>query len=132
MAIITGRDLSLTIDGDSFDDVASSVTLTQDLERNKYDVLSGSKYRTIDETGTLTVELFQDFGETGSVCEALWTAANTAPDTALAFTFTANGGTFTGNAFPSKPAAGGAAPGELTVTVELTIDGSVTYTAPAA
>jgi hypothetical protein len=130
MAIITGRDLSLTIDSEEYDDVASSVTLTQDLERNKYDVLSGSKYRTIDETGTLSIELFQDWGETGSVCEALWSAADTDPDTSLPFTFTANGGTFTGDVFPVKPAAGGAAPGELTVTVELTVDGSVTF-APA-
>jgi hypothetical protein len=127
MAIITGRDLTLEIDGDSFDDVASSVTLSTELERNKYDVLSGSKYRTVDENSTLTVELFQDWGESDSVCEALWSAADSAPDTSLPFTFTANGGSFTGDVFPVKPSAGGAAPGELTVTVELTVDGDVAF-----
>lgn len=128
--IITGRDLTLTIDGDNFDAQASSVTLALTNERSEYDVLDGTVYKTIKTTGTLTVEMFQDWGATPSLCEGLWAAAKSAPDTALAFTFTANtGAVFSGECFPTFPEAGGAAPGELTVSVEMTVvDGDVTLT----
>jgi hypothetical protein len=58
----------------------------------------------------------------------LWNAADSAPDTALAFTFVANtGATFTGNVFPSFPDAGGTAPDALTVSVVMTVEnGDVT------
>lgn len=128
--IITGRDLQLTLDSDVYDAQASSVVLALTNERSEYDVLDGTVYKTIKTTGTLTVEMFQDFGAAGSLCESLWSAAKTAPDTALAFTFTANtGAVFTGTCFPSFPEAGGSAPGELMVTVEMTVNqGLVTLT----
>ena len=127
--IITGQDLTLTINSVAYNDQATAVTLTLENDRQEFDVLSGTVYKTVKTTGSLSVELMQDFGKTtGSVCEALWNAAKTAPDTALAFTFVANtGATFTGNVYPSFPDAGGSAPDALTVSVELTIDeGSVT------
>lgn len=126
--IITGRDLSLTIDGDVYDAQASTVTLSLSPERQEYQVLDGTVYKTLRNTGTMSVEMFQDWNAVGSLCEALWTAANTAPDTGLPFTFVANtGATFTGNVLPAFPDAGGTAPDALTVTVELTIvDGDVT------
>lgn len=124
---ITGRDLTLTIDGDSYDAQASTVTL--DVENNQavLEVLSGRAYKTIDSTATLNVEMFADWGAVGSLCDALWDAAKTAPDTALAFSFDANGSTFTGNCFPAFPSAGGGAVDVLTATVALVVeDGSVT------
>jgi hypothetical protein len=127
--IITGQDLTLTINSVAYNDQATAVTLTLENDRQEFDVLSGTVYKTVKTTGSLSVELMQDFGKTtGSVCEALWNAAKSAPDTALAFTFVANtGATFTGNVYPSFPDAGGSAPDALTVSVELTIDeGSVT------
>jgi hypothetical protein len=126
--IITGQDLTLTIESVAYSDQASSVTLTLENDRQEFDVLSGTVYKTIKTTGTLSVELFQDWNATPSVCEALWDAANSAPDTTLSFTFVANTGvTFTGECFPSFPDAGGTAPDALTATVELTIaEGSVT------
>lgn len=126
--IITGRDLSLTIDGDDYDAQASSVTLATEIQRERYEVLDGPVYKTLDTASTLTIEMLADWGAAGSVCEALWSAADTAPDTTLPFTFDVNGGSFTGNAFPAFPDAGGTAPDALTVTVELTVDGAVTYT----
>lgn len=125
---VTGRDLSLTIDGDTYNDVAASVVLSTEINQQVLEVLSGRAYKTIDSTATLTVELYQDWGSTtpASVCEALWDAANSAPDTAIAFSFDANGSTFTGDVFPVKPDAGGAATDALTVTIELVVeDGSV-------
>lgn len=126
--IITGRDLSLTIDGDTFDAQASTVTLVRSADRQEYEVLDGTVYKTLKYTAELTVEMFQDWNATPSLCEALWTAADTAPDTPLAFTFVANtGATFTGNVFPSFPDAGGTAPDALTVSVTMTVEeGDVT------
>lgn len=126
---VTGRDLSLTINSVTYNDVAASVTLSTEINQQVLEVLSGRAYKTIDSTATLTVELYQDWGSTtpASVCEALWDAANSAPDTAVTFSFDANGSTFTGDVFPVKPDAGGAATDALTVTIELVVeDGSVT------
>lgn len=126
--IITGRDLSLTIDGDTYDDAAQSVTLTRTADRQEYQVLNGSRYKTIQYTAELTVELFQDWNAANSLCEALWNAADTNPEGALTFSFVANSGaTFTGMVFPSFPDAGGTAPDALTVSVTMTVEnGDVT------
>lgn len=124
--IITGKNLELTIDADSFNDASSSVVLELVNEQNEYDVLSGTAYKTVKTTGTLTVTLFQDWGATPSLCEALWNAAKTAPDTSLAFTFEANGAVFSGNVFPNFVTAGGESPNELSATVVMVVeDGAV-------
>jgi hypothetical protein len=125
---VTGRDLSLTINSVQYNDVAASVVLSTEINQQVLEVLSGRAYKTIDSTATLTVELYQDWGSAtpASVCEALWDAANSAPDTPIAFSFDANGSTFTGDIFPVKPDAGGAATDALTVTVEFVVeDGAV-------
>jgi len=124
---ITGRDLTLTIDSDSYDAQASTVTLTVENNQAVLEVLAGRSYKTIDTTATLSVEMYADWGGSGSLCDALWDAANTAPDTGLAFSFDANGSTFSGLCFPNFPTAGGGAVDVLTTTVELIVqDGSVT------
>lgn len=124
---ITGRDLTLTIDTEDYDAQASTVTLTVENNQAVLEVLSGREYKTIDTTATLSVEMYADWGASGSLCEALWDAANTAPDTGLAFSFDANGSTFTGDVLPNFPTAGGGAVDVLTTTVELiVVGGSVT------
>lgn len=122
---VIGRDLSLTINSVTYNDVASSVTLAIDTNQAVLEVTSGRKYKTIDQTATLAVELYQDWGSTtpASVCEALWDATESAPDTGLAFSFDANGSTFTGNVMPKYPTAGGAATDALTVSVEFVVVG---------
>ena len=124
---ITGRDLTLTIDGDSYDAQASTVTLTVEPNQAVLEVLSGRAYKTIDQTATLSVEMFADWGAAGSLCDALWDAAKATPDTAISASFDANGSTFTMSVFPNYPAAGGGAVDVLTTTVELVVeDGSIT------
>jgi hypothetical protein len=55
-----------------------------------------------------------------SLCEAMWTAASTAPNTSLAYSFTAaSGAVFTGNVFPSFPSAGGSGKDAQEVTFVL-------------
>lgn len=128
--IITGRDLSLTIDSKAYDAQASTVSLSNTVNQQEYQVLDGKVYKTIDKSAELTVEMYADWGATGSLCEALWTAANTAPDTALAFSFTAaTGSVFTGNLYPVYPEVGGTAPDAQTVSITFVVkDGTVTGT----
>ena len=123
LTYVTGHDLSLEIDGDSYDDVAASVTLAVEPNQQTLEVLSGRAYKTIDYTATLSVELYQDWGSTSpaSVCEALFDAAGAAGDTPIPFEFTAGGSVFTGDIFPNFPEAGGAATDALTVTVEFVV-----------
>jgi hypothetical protein len=124
---ITGRDLTLTIDGFSYDAQASTVTLTTELNQAVLEVLSGRAYKTIDQTATLSVEMYADWGGLNSLCDALWDAANTDPDTGISASFDANGSTFTMDVLPNFPAAGGGAVDVLTTTVELVVvDGSIT------
>lgn len=132
---VTGRDLSLTITTGAspvtYTNVASGVTLTIDINQLTLETIAGRKYKTIDRTATLQVELYQDWGSTSpaSVCETLWGLAKTSPDTAIAFSFTANGKVFTGNLYPSAPVAGGNATDALTTSVSFVVDqGSVTLT----
>lgn len=124
---ITGRDLTLTIDGDSYDAQASTVTLTTELNQATLEVLSGRAYKTIDQTATLSVEMYADWGAVSSLCDALWDAAKATPDTAISASFDANGSTFTCSVFPNYPTVGGGAVDVLTTTVELVVeDGSIT------
>jgi hypothetical protein len=124
---ITGRDLTLTIDSEDYNAQASTVTLTVENNQAVLEVLSGREYKTIDTTATLSVEMYADWGASGSLCDALWDAANTAPDTGIPFSFEANGSEFTGDILPNFPTAGGGAVDVLTTTVELiVVGGSVT------
>ncbi len=110
--IITGRDLSFTISSTSYDAQALSATLSNDPTIESYNTLDNKQYKHIDDQWTFEVEMLADWGASGSLCEALWAAADTAPDTGLSFSFTADtGAVFTGNVFPNFPDAGGTAGG---------------------
>ena len=123
---ITGRDLTLTIDGDNYDAQASTVTLTVEANQAVLEVLSGRAYKTIDYTATLSVEMYADWGAVGSLGDALFDATGAAGDTAISESFDCNGSTFTCNVFPNFPAIGGGAVDVLTTTVEFVVeDGSV-------
>jgi hypothetical protein len=91
-SIITGRDITFTIDGDAFEAQATSGILTIDSTINTYQTLDGKAYFTTDTQGTFNVEMLQDFGTAGSLCEALWTAAKNAPKRWIHLH---NGGNFT-------------------------------------
>lgn len=120
--VITGRDLSLTINSVSYDAQASAVTLTKTNDQQMFQTLDGPVYKTIDTTAELSVDLYSDWGAAGSICEALWNAADSAPDTGLTFTFVAaSGATFTGSVLPNYPDAGGTAPDAQTVSVTMTV-----------
>jgi hypothetical protein len=116
--IITGRDITFTIDSDNFDAQATSATLTVDSTINTYQTLDGKAYYTTDTQGTFAVEMLADWGAVNSLCEALWTAATSAPNTGLPVVLVADtGASFAFEVQPILPSAGGTAPDAQTVSL---------------
>jgi len=119
--IITGRDITFTIDSDDYDAQATSAVLTVDSTINTYQTLDGKAYFTTDTQGTFAVSMLADWGAASSLCEALWTAATSAPNTGLAVSLTADtGAVFAFEVQPILPSAGGTAPDAQTVDLSFT------------
>jgi len=119
--IVTGRDITFTIDGDTYDAQATSATLTIDSAINTYQTLDGKAFFTTDSIGSFAVEMLADWGIVGSLCASLWSAADTAPNTPLSVVFTATGGAAFGfDVQPIFPSAGGTAPDAQTVSLAFT------------
>jgi hypothetical protein len=118
--IITGRQITFTIDGDVFDAQATSATLTIDSTINTYQTLDGKAYYTTDTQGTFAVEMLQDFGAAGSLCEALWNAAATTPHDALPVLLTVHDVVYAFSVQPIFPQLGGTAPDALTASLSFT------------
>jgi len=118
--VITGRDISLTIDSKAYGDQTTSTTLATALERNAYETIDGKVFFALDTTATLSITMLADWGATNSLCEAMWTAASSAPNTGLAYTFTAaTGAVFTGNVLPVFPDASGTGKDAQSITFVL-------------
>jgi hypothetical protein len=115
--IVTGRDITFTIDGDDFDAQATAATLTIESTTNTYQTLDGKAYFTTDTQGTFDVEMLQDFGSAGSLCEALWTAAKNSPNTPLSVEFFVNSVEYNFDVQPIFPVLGGTAPDALTASL---------------
>ena len=123
--VITGRDLVLTIATVNYDAQTTSVQLVNEPTIDVYQTLDGKAYKHIDDQWTLSLELLQDWGATGSLFEAMWSACESAPNTTLAVSLTAaTGAVFAFNVLPVFPSAGGAAPGAQTDTWALTVVGT--------
>jgi hypothetical protein len=119
--IITGRDITFTIDSDNFDAQATSATLTVDSTINTFQTLDGKAFFTTDSQGSFAVEMLADWGAASSLCEALWTAASSAPNTALPVVLVADtGASFAFDVQPVFPSAGGTAPDAQTVSLSFT------------
>jgi len=127
--IITGRDLVLTIASTNYDAQATSATLANSPTIETYQTLDGKAYKHIDDQWTFDVSMLADWGASGSLCEALWTACETAPNTTLAASLTAvSGAVFAFNVMPVFPAVGGTAPDAQTVDLSFTVVGTPTET----
>jgi hypothetical protein len=127
--IITGRDLVLTIATVNYDAQATSATLANSPTIETYQTLDGKAYKHIDDQWTFDVSMLADCGAAGSLCEALWTACETAPNTTLAASLTAaSGAVFAFNVMPVFPAVGGTAPDAQTVDLSFTVVGTPTET----
>jgi hypothetical protein len=127
--IITGRDLVLTIATVNYDAQATSVVLSNAPTVTTYQTLDGKAYKHIDDQWTLDVEMLADWGAASSLCEALWTAWESAPNTTLAVSLTAaTGAVFTCNVMPVVPSIGGAAPDAQTVSLSFVVVGNPSET----
>lgn len=114
--VITGRDISLSFTGGTdIEAQATSAVLTKTNVRETYQTLDGEAYKTTNVEGTFALSMLADWGKTGSVCEALWAAAE-APDTTISVTMTAaTGAQFVFPILPEFPTAGGAGTDAQTV-----------------
>jgi hypothetical protein len=127
--IITGRDLVLTIASTNYDAQASSAVLSNSPTIETYQTLDGKAYKHIDDQWTFDVSMLADWGASGSLCEALWTACEGSPNTTLAVSLTAvTGAVFAFNVMPVFPAVGGTAPDAQTVDLSFTVVGTPTET----
>jgi hypothetical protein len=127
--IITGRDLTLTIATTAYDAQATSAVLSNSPTVTTYQTLDGKAYKHIDDQWTFDVEMLADWGASGSLCEALWTAWESAPNTTLAVSLTAaTGAVFAFNVMPVVPSIGGAAPEAQTVSLSFVVVNNPTET----
>lgn len=127
--IITGRDLTLTIASTSYDAQATSAVLSNDPTVETYQTLDGKAYKHIDDQWTFEVEMLADWGASGSLCEALWSACESAPNTTLAVSLTAvSGAVFAFNVMPVFPSVGGTAPDAQTVSLSFVVVGTPSET----
>ncbi len=125
--VITGSDITLEIDGETFEPQTLSVVLTSTAEREVYETLSGPFYKTLVREYELAVTGLADWGHADSVCDALNDAFDSDPDTSVTFTMTAvndpNTVTVSGKVFPKVPAAGGS--GAEVTQFDVTLIGDV-------
>jgi hypothetical protein len=127
--IITGRDLVVTIATVNYDAQATSATLANDPTVETYQTLDGKAYKHIDDQWTFEISMLADWGAASSLCEALWTACETAPNTTLAVSLTAvTGAVFAFNVMPVFPSVGGSAPDAQTVDLSFVVVGTPSET----
>ena len=122
--IITGRDVSLTLNGSSYDAQATSAVLSNEHTIETYQTLDGRAYKAIDDQWTFTIELLADWGAASSLFEAMWGEAENYTNSTVSVSLTAaTGAVFVFNVLPIYPTVGGAAPGAQTDTWTFTVIG---------
>ena len=116
--VITGRDISLSFTGGTdIEAQATNAVLTKVNERQTYQTLDGEAYKTTNISGTFQLDMLADWGKASSVCEAIWAAAESAPDTDITITLTtATGAQFVFPVMPEFPTAGGSGVDAQTVS----------------
>ena len=121
--VITGRDVGLSFTGGTdIQAQATNAVLTKVNERQVYQTLDGEAYKTTNISGTFQLDMLADWGKTSSVCEALWAAAESAPDTDISMTLTAaSGAQFVFPVKPEFPTAGGSGIDAQTVSFTFTV-----------
>ena len=121
--VITGRDVGLSFTGGTdIQAQATNAVLTKVNERQVYQTMDGEAYKTVNVSGTFQLDMLADWGKANSVCEALWAAAETAPDTDISMTLTAaSGAQFVFPVKPEFPTAGGSGVDAQTVSFTFTV-----------
>jgi hypothetical protein len=129
--VITGRDISLSFTGGTdIEAQATNAVLTKVLDRQTYQTLDGEAYKTTNVSATFQLDMLADWGKASSVCEAIWTACDSAPDTDITVTLvSATGASFSFPIKPSYPTVGGSGMDAQTVSFTFLVSkGEVTET----
>ena len=129
--VITGRDISLSFTGGTdIEAQATNAVLTKTFDRQTYQTLDGEAYKVVNVSGTFQLDMLADWGKASSVCEAIWTACDTAPNTEISITLTtATGAQFVFPVLPVYPTAGGSGIDAQTVSFTFPVArGEVTET----
>ena len=121
--VITGRDVGLSFTGGTdIQAQATNAVLTKVNERQVYQTMDGEAYKTTNVSGTFQLDMLADWGKANSVCEALWAAAESAPDTDISMTLTAaSGAQFVFPVKPEFPTACGSGVDAQTVSFTFTV-----------
>jgi len=116
--VITGRDISLSFTGGTdIEAQATNAVLTKEFDRQTYQTLDGEAYKVVNVSGSFQLDMLADWGKTSSVCEALWTACDSAPNSEISITLTtATGAQFVFPVLPVYPTAGGSGVDAQTVS----------------
>jgi hypothetical protein len=122
---ISGSSVTLTIATVPYTAQVTSAVVTRDDTQETFDVLGARVYRTLTFPYSLEMTILPDWGATASLCQALSSAALTAPDTPLAMVLKAEEGTaeetvVEGSVFPEVIDVAGAGFELTEVTVTLT------------
>lgn len=121
----TGRSLTVSIGATDYSAQVAEVSLVPNETVEQYITLTDTTAVKQPTTFQLQLRAFQDWGETGSFCDAMWTAAATG--SAIAFQLgVAGSGTFSGNIIPAYPTAGGPADSALEVEFTFEVSGDIT------
>jgi hypothetical protein len=126
--VITGRDISLSFTGGTdIEAQATNAVLTKEFDRQ---TLDGEAYKVVNTSGTFQLDMLADWGKTSSVCEALWTACDSSPNSEISITLTAaSGAQFVFPVLPVYPTAGGSGVDAQTVSFTFPVArGEVTET----
>jgi len=123
--ILSGRQLAISVGGKTYSEQILDSAINFDTERLTFDTLAGKAYKYIDSNVTLDLTFLNDAGATpDSIYNALWTATESAPDTALAFVLTLRTGvTLTGTVLPQYPGVSASGADAQTCTVSLQVVG---------
>jgi hypothetical protein len=81
--VITGRDVTFTLDAADYDAQTTSAVLSCETIIETYQTLDGRAYKSVDKQWTFTIELLQDWGAASSLFEAMWADAESAANTTL-------------------------------------------------
>ena len=100
-SIITGSDCTLTIDNQDYSCTINQYTLSFDTSAAEYQTLCGPIAGKGTETGTLDVTAAFDAGETPSLFDALWAAADSGAN--VSYVAVLGTTSFSGDAVPARP-----------------------------
>jgi hypothetical protein len=123
--ILSGRQLALSVGGKTYSEQILDSAINFDTERLTFDTLAGKAYKYIDSNVTLDINFLNDAAASpNSLYGDLWTATETAPDTALAFIMTLKTGvTLTGTVLPQYPGISASGADAQTCSVSLQVVG---------